>query len=355
MVSFLSTFSSASVIAMDIELLEKTAMELVAPGKGILAADESNGTMSKRLEAVGVEPSPETRRSYRTNIFSTQGYEDAISGIILFDETIRQSMNDGTPIPDYLSNRGIHPGIKVDTGAKDLAHHPGEKITEGLDGLRERCAEYFRMGARFAKWRAVIRIGDGMPSDSNMSTNAHALARYAAICQEQGLVPIIEPEVLMDGDHDSKKCSEVTARILDLTFEECRTQGVHIPGALLKPNMVMPGKNCTNQGTREEVANMTVDCLTAHVPPELPGIVFLSGGQSDEDATAHLNLMNSMGYGHPWQLSYSYGRALLSNALKTWADDSSVEHTIRSQRAFSHRAKMNSLARSGSWEEDLES
>ncbi len=335
---------------MDRELLEKTAMELVAPGKGILAADESNGTMSNRLEAVGVEPSPETRRSYRTNIFSTHGYEDAISGIILFDETIKQSMDDGTPIPDYLASRGIHPGIKVDTGAKDLAHHHGEKITEGLDGLRERCAEYFRLGARFAKWRAVIRIGDGIPSDANISTNAHALARYASICQEQGLVPIIEPEVLMDGDHDAQTCYDVTTRILDATFDECKVQGVHIPGALLKPNMTLSGKGCSDQGSREKAAQMTVDCLTSHVPHDLPGIVFLSGGQSDEDATAHLNLMNSMDTEHPWQLSYSYGRALLAHALQTWASGSNEE----SQKAFAHRAKMNSLARSGEWSVDLE-
>ena len=335
---------------MDTELLEKTARELVAPGRGILAADESNGTMSGRLEAVGVEPSPESRRAYRANIFSTPEYESAISGVILFDETIRQTMDDGTPIPEYLASRGIHPGIKVDTGAKELAHHSGEKVTEGLDGLRERCMEYFALGARFAKWRAVIRIGDGIPSEANISTNAHALARYAAICQEQGLVPIIEPEVLMDGDHDSQTCFDVTARILDATFAECEIQGVHIPGALLKPNMVLPGKSCEDQGTREKAAQMTVDCLTAHVPHELPGIVFLSGGQSDEDATAHLNLMNGMAVEHPWELSYSYGRALLAHALQTWASGSNGD----SQSAFAHRAAMNSLARSGDWSSELE-
>ena len=335
---------------MDTELLEKTARELVAPGRGILAADESNGTMSSRLEAVGVEPSPETRRAYRANIFSTPEYESAISGVILFDETIRQTMDDGTPIPEYLASRGIHPGIKVDTGAKELAHHSGEKVTEGLDGLRERCMEYFALGARFAKWRAVIRIGDGIPSEANISTNAHALARYAAICQEQGLVPIIEPEVLMDGDHNSQTCFDVTARILDATFAECEIQGVHIPGALLKPNMVLSGKSCEDQGTREKAAQMTVDCLTAHVPHELPGIVFLSGGQSDEDATAHLNLMNSMAVEHPWELSYSYGRALLAHALQTWASGSNED----SQSAFAHRAAMNSLARSGDWSSELE-
>ena len=335
---------------MDTELLERTARELVAPGRGILAADESNGTMSNRLAAVGVEPSSETRRAYRSNIFATSGYQSAISGVILFDETIRQKMSDGTPIPEYLASRGVHPGIKVDTGAKELAHHSGEKITEGLDGLRERCAEYFAMGARFAKWRAVIRIGEGMPSDANLSTNAHALARYAAICQEQGLVPIIEPEVLMDGEHDAQTCYDVTARILDETFAACEVQGVHLPGALLKPNMILPGKSYSDQGSREQAAQMTVDCLTNHVPHNLPGIVFLSGGQSDEDATAHLNLMNGMDVEHPWQLSYSYGRALLAHALQTWASGSNED----SQGAFAHRAAMNSLARTGDWSAELE-
>ena len=335
---------------MDKQLLEKTARELVASGKGILAADESNGTMSSRLEAVGIEPSPETRRKYRANIFATDGYESAISGVILFDETIRQAMDDGTPIPEYLASRGVHPGIKVDTGAKDLANHSGEKITEGLDGLRDRCAEYFSMGARFAKWRAVIKIGENMPSSANISTNAHALARYASICQEQGLVPIIEPEVLMEGNHNAEKCYQVTSEILSQTFEDCLNQGVHLPGALLKPNMIMAGKESEEQISREEVANLTVDCLSNNVPGEVEGIVFLSGGQSDEDATAHLNLMNSMDIEHPWQLSYSYGRALLAHALQTWANDSKVD----SQNAFAHRAAMNSLARSGNWSTDLE-
>ncbi|MBT3600770.1 MAG: fructose-bisphosphate aldolase class I [Euryarchaeota archaeon] len=336
---------------MDTRLLEKTASDLVAAGKGILAADESNGTMSSRLEAVGVSATSETRRSYRTNLFSTKGYEDSISGVILFDETIRQEMDDGRSVPEALSAIGVHPGIKVDTGAKDLANNSGEKITEGLDGLRDRCKEYFSMGARFAKWRAVIKIDDGMPSKACISTNAHALARYASICQEQGLVPIIEPEVLMAGNHSAQTCYDVTAEILDATFEECRIQGVHLPGALLKPNMIIAGSFNSNQITREEVANMTVDCLTRHVPHELPGIVFLSGGQSDEDATAHLNLMNSMDTMHPWQLSYSYGRALLANALKTWAEG----NPEKSQSVFLHRANMNSLARTGDWKIDLES
>ncbi|MDP6920431.1 MAG: fructose-bisphosphate aldolase class I [Candidatus Thalassarchaeum sp.] len=338
---------------MDTELLERTASELVAPGKGILAADESNGTMSKRLAAVGVDPSSETRRSYRANLLSTDGYESAVGGVILFDETIRQSMDDGTPIAEALNSRGIHPGIKVDTGAKELANHPGEKITEGLDGLRERCEEYFEMGARFAKWRAVIRIDDGMPSAACVSTNAHALARYAAICQEQGLVPIIEPEVLMDGTHDAQRCYDVTAEILDATFAACTEQGVHIPGALLKPNMIIAGNDCTDQTSREEVARLTVDCLTNHVPHNLPGIVFLSGGQSDEDATAHLNLMNQMNVDHPWQLSYSYGRALQAHALRTWAEGG-AESAAASRSMFAHRASMNSLARSGDWSLDLE-
>ena len=339
---------------MDRQLLEKNARELVSPGRGILAADESNGTMSNRLEAVGVKSSPDARRKYRTNLFSTDGYESAISGVILFDETIRQSMDDGTPIPEELSRRGILPGIKVDTGAKELANHQGEKITEGLDGLRERCAEYFSMGARFAKWRAVIRIGDGLPSSACISTNAHALARYSVICQEQGLVPIIEPEVLMDGDHDANRCQEVTSSILDVTFSECEKQGVHIPGALLKPNMIIAGKGCDNQISREEVARMTVECLTKHVPHNLPGIVFLSGGQSDEDATAHLILMNKMNAEHPWQLSYSYGRALQADALGKWAAKNVEDPSSASRLAFSHRAKMNSLARSGDWNEELE-
>ena len=339
---------------MDEAFLEKIANELVSPGRGILAADESNGTMSNRLESVGVKASSETRRAYRANLLSTEGYESSISGVILFDETIRQSMDDGTPIPEFLSRRGVIPGIKVDTGAKDLAGRNGEKITEGLDGLRERCSEYFEMGARFAKWRAVIKIGDDIPSEACLSTNAHALARYSAICQEQGLVPIIEPEVLMEGNHTAERCYQVTAEILSRTFYECETQGVYIPGALLKPNMIFAGVDCENQISREEVARMTVDCLTENVPHNLPGIVFLSGGQSDEDATAHLNLMNKMSVEHPWQLSYSYGRALQANALSKWAPRDEQSDSS-SRDAFSHRARMNGLARSGEWDLGLES
>ena len=335
---------------MDTAMLEENANKLVAPGRGILAADESTGTMSSRLQGVGVEPSKEARRAYRANLFSTPGCESAVSGVILFDETIRQQMDDGTPVPDYLLSIDILPGIKVDTGAHQLANFAGEKITEGLDGLRARCEEYFQMGARFAKWRAVITIGDGIPSEACMTTNAHALARYSAICQEAGLVPIIEPEVLMEGGHDAARCYSVTAEILTATFAACKDQGVHIPGALLKPNMIIAGKACSEQISREEVAQLTLKCLKENVPQNLPGIVFLSGGQSDEDATAHLNLMNSMEANPSWQLSYSYGRALQAAALQSWASGTPED----SQNAFSHRAKMNSLARSGDWDITLE-
>jgi fructose-bisphosphate aldolase class I len=335
---------------MDTALLEKNALKIVSPGRGILAADESTGTMSNRLQGVGLESNEEARRAYRANLFATPNCESAISGVILFDETIRQTMDDGTLIPEYLASIDIFPGIKVDTGAKQLANFEGEKITEGLDGLRERCAEYYALGARFAKWRAVITIGEGIPSDACISTNAHALARYAAICQEQGLVPIIEPEVLMDGSHNATRCYDVTAEILSATFDACEKQGVHIPGALLKPNMIIAGKGCEEQISREDVARLTLKCLSENVPHELPGIVFLSGGQSDEDATAHLNLMNEMDTNPPWQLSYSYGRALQAAALNVWASSTPED----SQQAFSHRARMNSLARTGDWSITLE-
>ena len=330
--------------------LEEIATFIVADGKGILAADESNPTCGKRFDSIGVESTEENRRDYREMLFRSKGMKGNIGGVILFDETIRQKMPDGRAIPDALTSLGVYPGIKVDTGAKNLANHEGEKITEGLDGLSDRCEEYFSMGARFAKWRAVIQIGDGKPSDACISTNAHALARYASICQEQGLVPIIEPEVVMAGDHDADTCYEVTSSILEATFEECRIQGVHIPGALLKPNMIIAGNSCSKQISRKKVAQMTVDCLTEQVPHNLPGIVFLSGGQSDEDATAHLNLMNAMDIDHPWQLSYSFGRALLANALKTWATGDNEG----SQSVFLHRSKMNSLARTGDWSSELE-
>jgi fructose-bisphosphate aldolase class I len=344
---------------MDKALLEATVAVLVSSGRGILAADESNGTMSNRLEGVGLESSAEARRAYRANLFATPGCEDAISGVILYDETIRQNMDDGTSIPEYLTSRGIIPGIKVDTGTVDLDSYPGEKTTKGIesepewDDLATRCTEYYGLGARFAKWRAVIKIGDGMPSDECMRANADALAQYARICQDAGLVPIIEPEVLMDGSHTAQDCLEATARVLVQTWEYCLNHyGVHLPGALLKPNMIIAGKESSDQLSRGEVARMTVDCLTSHCAGTgLGGVVFLSGGQSDEEATDHLNRMNAMDIEHPWQLSYSYGRALQASALKAWADDG----PRASQAAFAHRAKMNSLARSGDWDVSLES
>ena len=337
---------------MDTEALERTARKIVAPGKGILAADESTPTMGKRLQAVGAESTAESRRFYRGLLFTTEGSESAISGVILYDETIRQRGDDGRPFPEIMHSRGILPGIKVDTGAKELAGHPGEKVTEGLDGLRERCAEYYQLGARFAKWRAVITIGDGIPPDACISVNAHALARYAAICQEQGLVPVIEPEVLMDGEHDIDTCAAVTARTLEATYAECHSQGVHLPGTLLKPNMVLSGLQCSTQAGVDEVARRTVDCLMAHVPHDVQGIVFLSGGQSDELATAHLNAMNALDEEHPWELSYSYGRALQASALQAGAGKG--ENAAAAQAALAHRAQMNSLARSGDWSPELE-
>ena len=376
-------------MCMDKVLLEATAAALVAPGKGILAADESNGTMSKRLEGVGLESSEEARRAYRANLFATPGCESAVSGVILYDETIRQKMDDGTSIPEYLNSRGILPGIKVDTGTIDLDGCPGEKVTKGIEAepengwadLGTRCAEYFAMGARFAKWRAVIKIENpkfkpivsdrirelldagahvsipigrqgwsGLPSVSCLIENGKALAVYARICQENGLVPIIEPEVLMDGSHSISDCQLATSMALKITWAACSRQGVHLPGVLLKPNMIISGKSATPQSSRGEVAGSTVECLTENVPHDVGGIVFLSGGQSDEEATDHLNRMNAMDVGHPWQLSYSYGRALQAAALKAWAEEGGEA----SQAAFAHRAKMNSLARSGDWNEELE-
>ena len=375
---------------MDKALLEATAAALVAPGKGILAADESNGTMSNRLEGVGLESSEEARRAYRANLFATSGCESAVSGVILYDETIRQNMDDGTPIPDYLNSRGILPGIKVDTGTVDIEGCPGEKTTKGIEAepengwadLGTRCAEYFEMGARFAKWRAVLKIEkpefnplisdqireildngghvslnfnnkgwSGLPSVDCFIKNAMALAEYARICQENGLVPIIEPEVLMDGPHSISDCQLVTSMALKTTWAACSFQGVHLPGVLLKPNMIIAGTGCSEQSSRSEVASMTVECLTENVPSDVGGIVFLSGGQSDEDATVHLNMMNAMDVDHPWELSYSYGRALQAAALKAWAEKGAEA----SQAAFAHRAEMNSLARSGDWDISLES
>ncbi len=331
--------------------LVQTASALVAPGKGILAADESSGTIEKRFDSIGAESTEENRRNYRDLLFTTDGAAEHISGVILFDETLRQSSADGTPFPAKLAEQGIIPGIKVDKGAKDLANAPGETVTEGLDGLRERLEEYRDLGARFTKWRAVITIGTDIPSEYCLWTNAHALARYAALSQEAGLVPIVEPEVLMDGDHTLERSFEVTSRTLHAVFTELRDQRVRHEGMLLKPNMVLSGYECPQRAGVEAVATETMRCFLRHVPAAVPGIVFLSGGQSDEDATAHLNAMNRLGP-HPWQLSYSYGRALQAPALKAWRGDPA--NVAAAQQAYLHRARMNGLARSGDYAPDLE-
>jgi fructose-bisphosphate aldolase class I len=336
---------------MDTRTLEETARAIVAEGKGILAADESDGTIKKRFDSIGVESTEDARRAYRELLFTTEGVEEYISGVILFDETIRQSGSDGTPFPKVLESKGMIPGIKVDKGAKPLALAEGETVTEGLDGLRGRLDEYRKLGARFTKWRAVITIGKGIPSEYCLWTNAHALARFAALSQEAGLVPIVEPEVLMDGDHTIERSFEITSRTLHAVFTELRDQRVHPEGILLKPNMVLSGYDAPDQASHEEVAAETIRCFRRHVPAAVPGVVFLSGGQSDEDATENLNAMNAIGP-HPWQLSFSYGRALQAAALKAWGGkDENVE---AAQRAYYHRAKMNSAARTGMYAPEME-
>ena len=331
--------------------LQATAKALVAEGKGILAADESDGTIKKRFDSIGVESTEENRRAYRELLFTTEGAEEFISGVILYDETIRQAASDGTPFPELLAERGMIPGIKVDKGAKDLAGAEGETVTEGLDGLRERLAEYYELGARFTKWRAVISIGDGLPSDYCLWTNAHALARFAALSQEAGLVPIVEPEVLMDGGHSIEDSYRVTDRMLQALYTELFDQRVTREGSLLKTNMVVSGYDAGEQADVDTVAEMTIRCLRNTVPAAVPGIVFLSGGMSDEDATARLNAMNQRGP-HPWELSFSYGRALQAPALKAWGgDQSKVEEA---QKAFYRRAKFNGAARSGSYAPEWE-
>jgi fructose-bisphosphate aldolase class I len=332
--------------------LAVTAKALVAPGKGILAADESEGTIAKRFAAVGVESSEESRRAYRDLLFTTAGAAEAISGVILFDETIRQRSADGTPFPELLEQQGIIPGIKVDRGAKPLALCPGETVTEGLDGLRARFEAYRGLGARFAKWRAVISIGPGLPSESSLAVNAHALARYAALAQEAGLVPIVEPEVLMDGEHTIDRSFDVTSRMQRAVFEALAAQRVALEGMLLKPNMVLAGYGCAEQASVEEVAEATLRCLRLEVPSEVPGIVFLSGGQSDEAATEHLNAINAASGPTPWQLSFSYGRALQSAAQEAWRGEPG--NVARAQAAYLHRARMNAAARSGGWSSGLE-
>ena len=331
--------------------LEETAHALVAPGKGILAADESDGTIKKRFDSIGIESTEDSRRAYRDMLFTTEGAAEHVSGVILFDETIRTNALDGTPFPELLARQGVIPGIKVDKGAKPLAHAAGETITEGLDGLRDRFTEYVELGAKFAKWRAVISIGEGIPSEYCIWTNAHALARYAALSQEAGLVPIVEPEVLMDGTHSLETSFDVTSRTLHAVFTELRDQRVHFEQMLLKPNMVLSGYEASGRAGVQEVAEATVRCFRRHVPAAVPGIVFLSGGQTDEDATAHLNAMNAMGP-HPWELSFSYGRALQAPALKAWVGETA--NVPAGQAAYLHRAKMNGLARSGSYSPDME-
>ena len=336
---------------MSVDDLNSIARAMVAPGKGILAADESNATITKRFDKLGIESNEENRRAYRDALFSTPGLGEHISGVILYDETIRQSACDGTPFPKLLERLGMLPGIKVDTGAKPLANAPDEKVTEGLDGLRERIAEYVQMGAKFAKWRAVITIGDGIPSDYCIKANAHALARYASLCQEGGLVPIVEPEVLMDADNDIDTCFEVTERTHRAVFAELAAQRVALEGMILKPNMAISGKECDRQASPQEVAEKTIALLRRTVPAAVPGIAFLSGGQSAEVATKHLSLMNQMGP-HPWQLSFSYGRALQDPALLAWKGDSS--NVESAQQALAFRSRLNGAARDGSYKPDME-
>ncbi len=332
--------------------LAQTAVALVAKGKGILAADESSGTINKRFTAVGVESTAQSRQNYRGMLFTTPRMEDFISGVILYDETIRQAADDGTPFPEMLSQKGVFPGIKVDTGAKDLAGFPGEKVTEGLDGLRDRLAEYRELGARFAKWRAVINIGDGIPTRFCILANAHALARYAALCQEAGLVPIVEPEVMMTGEHSIERCEEVTRATLEIVYAQLHEHRVLLEGTLLKPNMVLSGKGHPVQASPEQVAEATVRCFLRAVPAAVPGVVFLSGGQSPEQATENLNAMNAMDVDLPWELSFSYGRALQQPSLKAWSEG--TEKYQLAQELFYQRAKMNGAARYGNYSPSME-
>ena len=333
--------------------IEDIAKQMVKPGKGILAADESSGTIKKRFDTINVESNEENRRNYRELLFRTKNaMENYISGVILFDETLRQESKDGTPLVNVISDSGSLPGIKVDAGAKDLSLSTNEKITEGLDGLRERLEEYYSIGAKFAKWRAVITIDSSIPSDLCINANAHALARYAALCQENEIVPIVEPEVLMDGNHTIEKCYDVTKKTLDVVFKELSDHGVNLKGICLKPNMIIDGSLQTEKSSKISIAEKTIECFKDTVPEEVPGIVFLSGGQSEVEATENLDQMNKIG-GFPWNLSFSYGRALQASALKAWSGEESNEELA--SNAFEHRAKMNSLATLGKWEEELES
>ena len=337
---------------MNLAELNRVAKAMVAPGKGILAADESGGTITKRFTAIGVESTESSRRDYRELLFrAAKAMSDRISGVILFDETIRQKAADGTPLVTVIEKAGSIPGIKVDTGTKPLPFSPGETITDGLDGLRERLIEYRDLGAKFCKWRAVIDIGPGIPSYNCINANAHALARYAALCQEENLVPIVEPEVLMDGDHEIGRCEEVTEFVLKTVFQELYYARVKLEGMVLKPNMVVPGKKSAKQASDTEIAERTLRVLKACVPAAVPGIAFLSGGQSDVEATARLNATNRIG-DLPWRLSFSYGRALQAAPQKAWSGK--AENKSAAQAAFAHRAEMNGLATLGKWSAELE-
>jgi len=336
---------------MTAQSLAAIAQAMVAPGKGILAADESSGTIKKRFDSIKLESTAESRRAYRDMLFTTPGASEFISGVILYDETLRQSTLSGIPFPKYLAQQGMLPGIKVDAGAKALAGFPGETVTEGLDGLRERLKEYAALGAKFAKWRAVIAIGPDFPGSFSLAANAHALARYAALCQEAGIVPIVEPEVLMDGDHTIGRCEEVTTAALERTFIELRAHRVDFAGMVLKPNMVVPGQDCRQKATVREVAEATIRCLRSTVPATVPGIAFLSGGQSPEESTEHLAVMNTLGP-LPWQLTFSYGRALQAPSLKAWGGK--AESVTAGQAAFLKRARLNGLAHAGQYRREME-
>ncbi|HEU4626536.1 MAG TPA: class I fructose-bisphosphate aldolase [Steroidobacteraceae bacterium] len=331
--------------------LARIARAMVAQGKGILAADESSGTIKKRFDSIKLESTEEARRTYREMLFTAPGLAETISGVIMYDETIRQKTKDGVPFPDYLTKLGVIPGIKVDTGAKPLAGFPKETITEGLDGLRERLQEYYKLGARFAKWRAVIDIAEDIPTQFAIDANAHALARYAALCQENDIVPIVEPEVLMDGGHSIERCEEVTERVHVSVFNQLHAHRVYLEGMVLKPNMVISGKKAPNRAPPEVVAEATVRLLKRTVPAAVPGIAFLSGGQSSEEATLHLSLMNKNPL--PWQLTFSYGRALQDQALKAWGGNPA--NFVAGQKAFAKRAKLNSLATTGRYQSAMES
>ncbi len=337
---------------MNLSELHRVACAMVTKGKGILAADESGGTIKKRFDSIKLESTEEHRRTYREMLFTAPGAAEAVSGVILYDETIRQKTRDGTPFPQYLANHGMIPGIKVDLGAKPLAGFPGETITEGLDGLRERLIEYRGLGARFAKWRAVIDIAAGIPTSFAIRANAHALARYAALCQENDIVPIVEPEVLMDGAHSLERCVEVTGEVLAVTFEELFAHRVQFEGMVLKPNMAISGKKASGRASPEAVAEATVRVLKRHVPAAVPGIAFLSGGQSPTEATLHLSLMNRLGP-LPWALTFSYGRALQDTALKAWGG--SAANFAAAQKEFARRAQLNGAATTGRYAPEMES